>query len=540
MRRATSPKIVVGPNDSMPDVLTRLRTATGAPASLAIPAASSLFLTASEFRALKAAAEQTRITLTVETDDRLRKQLAMMFQIPVVDLLPSAVSDLENQPAETPPEPEPETASAPQPKPIAPDLPKLDLAPALEVTPKWEPREADEDDDTADDVPLPGPKRRPKLPVKPIALGMAVLAGIALVAFIVAYLLQSATVVVTVKRQQVSADITYAVVGPGAQAPAGALFAVNASPVTMEVQFQETIPVTGVERNPGQAATGKVALRNPAKQPVDIAEGTTFTDRNGIAYVFTQAVTVPAADGNSAGRAEGTIRAAAGGEAANREIGMLSGRLDNGVYYSNRDAAVAGGTDLKTPMVAQEDIDKLVADANAGVLQNAVTTPLTDGRKVLPGSLKADGALSYETDHQPGDKVDKVSISAKMVVSGVAFLPSEAEMPAKQQLQTDLQGRVPDGYELEPDSISFAEPVIVNDQGAAALYRLTATADARVILDDARRKALAEGVAGKSVADAEAFLRGQPEVQDATIDSSPGFLPKRIPSNTGRIEIETR
>jgi hypothetical protein len=146
MRRVASPKIVVGPNDSMPDVLTRLRTATGGPASLAIPASSSLFLTASEFRALKAASEQARISLTVESDDRLRKQLATMFHIPVIDLLPGAVSDLEAQPAE----PETLPPAIDEPKPIAPDLPKLDLPPALEVAPKWEPRKPDETAETSD------------------------------------------------------------------------------------------------------------------------------------------------------------------------------------------------------------------------------------------------------------------------------------------------------------------------------------------------------------------------------------------------------
>src|SRR3954452_9901430 len=90
-RQPTIPRIVVGSTDSIPDVLTRLRAASGGPATIAIPASASLFLTASEFRALKAGADQARVALTVETDDRLRRQLANMFQIPVVDLLPGAV-----------------------------------------------------------------------------------------------------------------------------------------------------------------------------------------------------------------------------------------------------------------------------------------------------------------------------------------------------------------------------------------------------------------------------------------------------------------
>ena len=124
MRHTESTKIVVGANDTIPDVLTRMRTATGGSATIAIPASSSLFLTASEFRALKATTDQARITLTVETDDRLRKQLANMFRIPVVELLPGAVSDLhDSDTAEAEEEP-------PKPASVLPDLPKLDLPPA--------------------------------------------------------------------------------------------------------------------------------------------------------------------------------------------------------------------------------------------------------------------------------------------------------------------------------------------------------------------------------------------------------------------------
>src|SRR5215216_867209 len=111
MRPNEPVKIVVGANDSVPDVLTRLRTATGGPATIAIPVASSLFLTASEFRALKATTDQSRITLTVETDDRLRKQLATMFKIPVIELLPGALDGSDEgadqaSPPDEPPKPE--------------------------------------------------------------------------------------------------------------------------------------------------------------------------------------------------------------------------------------------------------------------------------------------------------------------------------------------------------------------------------------------------------------------------------------------------
>src|SRR5262245_51995817 len=64
-------RVAVGLGDGLPEVLNRLRKAAGSSVSLEIPDASSLFLTASEFRALQAAAEHDRIALSVTTDDPL-------------------------------------------------------------------------------------------------------------------------------------------------------------------------------------------------------------------------------------------------------------------------------------------------------------------------------------------------------------------------------------------------------------------------------------------------------------------------------------
>src|SRR5215210_4216048 len=88
-----TPRIVIGSSDSIPVILGRLKSAKGKPATVVVTSASGLLLTASEFRALKAAADQSQIQLTIETDDRLRRQLAVMFGLPVIDLLPGAVPE---------------------------------------------------------------------------------------------------------------------------------------------------------------------------------------------------------------------------------------------------------------------------------------------------------------------------------------------------------------------------------------------------------------------------------------------------------------
>src|SRR5215211_232460 len=107
-------RLSIGLSDSLPDVLNRLRSSAGTAISIEIPAASSLLLTASEFRALQSAADRDHITLSVTTDDPLRRQLAAIFKLPVEAPEPDAepeTPEAELPPIEGPPLPESETSA---------------------------------------------------------------------------------------------------------------------------------------------------------------------------------------------------------------------------------------------------------------------------------------------------------------------------------------------------------------------------------------------------------------------------------------------
>lgn len=527
MRRDVSPKIVVGPNDTMPDVLIRLQPATGGRATLAIPSSSSLFLTASEFRALKAAAEAQRIILTVETDDRLRRQLANMFHISVVDLLPSAVDELPG--AEVLPQPIPEPpANGDRRRPV-PTTP-----------PPWDPQK-DIDPDETEAEELPSPTEPRKLPISPKMLGIAAGGAVLLLILgvVAAFLLQSATVALTLRRSPVVADVTFGVVTPGTAAIDGVAFTVNAEPVTFDVPFTLTVPVTGVEREPDQIAGGTIALRNTGSEAIEIAAGTTFTDRNGVEYEFTGPVTVPAgSEVDGPGRAIGSIQASLGGEAANRDTGLLSGQLENGIYYSNRDGPIAGGTDFKRAVVAQEDIDGLLAAANQQLPEAARNFALPDGRQVVPGTVDA-GEFTYTLNAEAGDPADSITIDARMTVQAFAFSVSDVTNQAAASMEATLTQSAGAGSEVVSGTVSYGVPELVEDRGAAAVFRLQASADTRPLLSAERKDEIARAVAGKNVDDATVFLQSLPEVAAVRIESSPGFLPARIPGSAGKIEIET-
>jgi hypothetical protein len=501
-------RIVVGPNDAVPAILSRLRAGRAASATITIPASSSLFLTASEFRALKATAEQARRILTVETDDRLRKQLAEMFGLPVVDLTE-------------------------EPRPVAGKTSVVNLETGRGVL-----ESADGVDGETNPVVRAAGRPRPSRGFsqgKLIGIIGAVIALLAVAALVVAYLLQTATIEITAKRAPVTANLTFAIAQPGVNAPAGSAFTLQARSVTLNVPFTAKAATTGRARTPGATAAGKVELRNTSTSDIAIAAGTSFTSFDGVQYFFPNAVTVPAMDKktNAPGQATAQVSASAGGKSGNKDVGLLTGKLDSGVYYSNRDNPIEGGSDSAAQGVSQADIDGLVAQANQKLPQLAASQDAGNGLTVLPGSVKS-GQLNYTVDHKVGDDAKELTINASMSVTALAYSANDLKSAAMASAQNALASQVPSGYQLVPESVNVGEPATANGQ-----YSVAVKADARATISDARAKEIAKAVAGKSVSDAKAFLGTLPEVQSVDISSSPGFLPARIPSNASKITVKT-
>ncbi|HEU0164061.1 MAG TPA: hypothetical protein VFQ54_03395, partial [Thermomicrobiales bacterium] len=74
-------RIVLDPQESLPDLLARVRELSGRSVVIEILDHSPILLTATEFRTLGEAASRANIDLTLLTEDRLRIQLANMFKL---------------------------------------------------------------------------------------------------------------------------------------------------------------------------------------------------------------------------------------------------------------------------------------------------------------------------------------------------------------------------------------------------------------------------------------------------------------------------
>ncbi len=544
-------RIDAGEAGGLPEVLQSVRSTAGDRATIVIPPKSGLLLTASEFRALKTTAEQVGVTVTVETDDRLRRQLAKMFTVewqplPVVAQVVKAQAAWPTRRAEATDEPEPvdegpevvaeERIELTTSKPWKAEVIDASRETALPPPPSMIPEVVD---DVAG-MPRVDPDRRRAVAARRrgLIIGGGILVGVLLLGMLGSVWLRSATVRVTLKRQPVASEVIFGVRTEGVDSIDGAAFMVDASPVRFESTYTTTVPVEGTVTEQTSPATGELQLRNIGDD-VSIPVGTEFATRDGVRY---RTLADAELDGGSTERpAEGTvaIESVTGGDVANVDVGTLVGPLDGfeGVYYANLDGPVAGGEGRSAPGVSSDDSDAIVALAQSELDKQAAATTVEGGARVVPSSLAPEGGITYTLDHEVGDVADTLTIDAKLTYVALAIDPATVGQQADEALRANLAAAAAAGYEIDPATVVIGTADGVPDATDGSM-RITATAEARATLDDAERDQLAEEMSGKSQVDAQTAALANPDVADLTIDVSPGWLTDSLPG-AGRITVTT-
>ncbi len=507
--------ITVAPGQSMSEVLNALKIGAGDDLVIDIPADASVLLTANEFRALSIAAEREEVEVSIYTEDPLRRQLATLFGVPLVNEIP-------------------------QPQPyVAPELDPVAETEAF--APGNEDDEEDEPDVEAASAPASGGGS--------IAKMLGALAGIAAIVAIGIglywFFFSSMTVDLHLTRQKVASTLAYQVTEPGVSpdSVSNGGIVIQGEPVQFTLSRSLTVPATGQTVIPDKAATGDVTLRNPTEAVVTIEKGTEFEGFDGVTYVFSDKVEVPAASNGQPGETTAAISSPKGGEAGNQDVGMLTGVLPNGVYYSNRMGEISGGTQKTSTIVSQADIDQLKSEIDKELLALATTTELDKGLLLVPSTVKpVDGAGtatpsegSYAFSQNVGDEASEVSVTANVMFAATAYDPSELTAAAIPQ----LEGEVAAGQTFDPDSVKVNTPAETGNANGVISLLATVAGDAIPTLDDATKDALSEQLAGKSKDEVDQILAGLGYADGSSVTFSPSWLPERVPSSAGRITIET-
>lgn len=540
--------ISVDPNDHLPAILQKIREAPGRSVVLEIPDHCPVLLTATEFRTVKDVADQAGVDLALNTDDRLRMQLASMFGL-------KNLGDAGATPAEgwrPPPtmlgsprafgtwttgkqedgatdEPEPGTRKRRRRNDVVVD------AAAMRPTPE---RESGDDIGALDYL----NDRGKLLSARNIGRIAAAVLVVAILAWVAAwYYMPAVTVRATLKQEPVSTELFYSVAAPGASLPSDIAFSAPASEQQATVDFEIRAPATGIQREPDATATGTVQLRNPGDAAVTVPAGTVLSVYTGTTFTTNADVEVPAASDGTAGEATVDVTAQQPGASSNLEQGMLTGKLpDLNIFYSNREAAIAGGTDREVTVVTAEDIaaaESQVPGSLARAAAQGWERQLPEGQAVVGPSVEP-GEPDYTITQKAGDVADEVVVTGTVDVAGLVYDLGEVQAQAREFFQAELQAQVPEGYALDTGSVTLGEPEVIAEAPDNVQYRVEAAGTALAVFDGAGQ--LADDLAGKSRGEAEAAVGGIPQFASWEIDQRPGWWPEGMPQASDRIAIDVQ
>ena len=221
-------RIELGPDDALPDLLVRVKATRGDDAVIVIPESSNILLTATEFRTLKSTADQVRVGITLETNDKLRTQLAGMFGF---NHTPFLTADEQETVEERPSWPTPDSRLAPsrvtvptgdlttsKPWRVEP----IDASSGISVPPKPIPRPEFAMEPRTGAIAKQEPESRAKTrPTTIIGIAVGILAVLSIAA-VLSIVLRTAEITVRTPRQPVGMELNVGYSTDGSSVPGDA------------------------------------------------------------------------------------------------------------------------------------------------------------------------------------------------------------------------------------------------------------------------------------------------------------------------------
>lgn len=538
------------------DLLARLPSLSHGHVTVSVPAESPALLTAADFSRLLTAARQARVELTMDTDDPLRRELGRMLGWAVAETPSTPNGDItagEENPTEDLATYVPKhvrsggSTSVASPYQVrlrrgtvvlGPDQDRDEFLARLSQETRaaeavgTEPDYPFESSTQAVSTATSGNRRK---------LGLAAAVGapllvLVLVAALLSYVLPSATITLVPHEEEVAADLTYGVAVPGAEYD----IMIEPDPIEHTVVFEQTIPATGERYEPDGTASGTVQFMNAMTTPIEIPAGTRLVGTNGVSYRTQYDVIVPAADpfgSLSLGTVTVEIVASIAGPDGNTPAGTIVGQLDNGAYFTNRDA-IDGGTMRRIVVVSEDDIAALQEAAAAEL--SARAEPEFDGiidpvLTLVPGSKVIEDPV-IELSHEVGEDAEEVSIRATQTVRGAVFDRTQLEAQARDEVGRRLAAQAGSGVILLGPTVTIDDPVPLDE--AETAFQVHASAVVRAVITTEEQEALINEVTGKSIDEVEAIVSALPNVAHFEIEHGPSWLPARMPQMASNIRVE--
>ncbi len=349
----------------------------------------------------------------------------------------------------------------------------------------------------------------------------------------------SAHIVLIPRSEPVTVRLN-AVIDPNIRAVDYARSRVPAAEISAEVEGNAQVATSGQKDIPSSRAAGKAVFLNQLTVPVNIPKGTavrTSAFGTAIRFVTVADVTVPGGFGAQAEVPIEAVDVGAGGNVAANLINEVEGVAALAVRVTNSEPTKGGGV-RQVPSVTQADKDRLRAALLQQLQQRAFAQmqgQLGEQEYAPPESLGVSEVLDETYDRFVTEEAPSLGLQMRVRVVGLKVGMQDANA----LVYAAMAGKVPPGYELIPDGLTFRreETLVPADKrgNLTLVMRGIGFVAARLDLEVVR-----QAVAGQPVERArDHLLQSLPLQADPVVQVWPDWF-GRMPYLTFRTEIEVK
>ncbi len=302
------------------------------------------------------------------------------------------------------------------------------------------------------------------------------------------------------------------------------------------MEGEKTVAVKG-KKNVGDPARGTVVIYNKSLSSKTFSKGTVLQS-GSLKFSLDSDVQVASASESigsiTFGKQSAAVTAVAIGAAGNLPSGSEFTFVDvsSSIATARNDTAFTGGTSREVTVVSRADVDALVeevSDELTSKAQQELSQSVEGGESLIDGTIKTtvtQKTFDQEIDQEAGQLHGKVTVT----VSGTAF--------RKQEVRSlfEKKGRLtaPTGYRLDSDNTSITLSNMKVQKDGKITAQATIKSIALPMLDTA---GLPKALAGKSLSEAEAYLRTLSGVGGMEVSFRLSASKKRLPFNKNNISV---
>jgi len=313
-----------------------------------------------------------------------------------------------------------------------------------------------------------------------------------------------------------------------------------AKKVETAVEGEKETPTTGTKLT-GDKAKGEVTIYNRTDREKNFLAGVQLTGPNNLQFTLDENVTVASSSAGSdyvtvPGKAVVGITASAIGSDSNLASGteFTVGNLARSDFIARNDSSLSGGTSRQVQVVAKQDQEKILAEAQKEFEQKAITdlkSPLNSQEKLVEESLVST-IVEKNFDKKIDEEANSVKLGLKIKVEALVF----NEKDFQDLISGEIEKLVPANFEYDSQQTETNFQLKTSSQQTFT-FIASFKADLKPKFD---LEEIKKNLVGKKPILGKTYLGNLPNVETFEVKISPN-LPEKIatfPHLTNRINIE--